>query len=523
MSIPWIKTRLTLRLRRAAVATAVTTIAVGLLVSGGVRQHVMAQSGVEPNPAQMSAIRQAHQALPLAVGQGMTVQTAPAFLPQSMINIDPTGLIGSFNQNGATVTANNAFFQNIGTNGRTCFTCHQPQSGWSVTPQEAEDRFEASSGNDPLFRAVDGTNCPSADQSSLAHRRAASSLLLNQGLIRVGLQLPPTPTTVMQYQIVAVQDPYNCNTNPAYGLTSFGPGAPTVGIVSVYRRPLASTNTRYQQVFQSDGREPSLASLAVDATMIHAQGVQPTTDQVNAIVSFVSGLSTAQSYAFGPGDLTTDGAAGGPDALSQQPFSIGVNDPFGNNPTGVPFNSQIFNLYANWAAAHPYGTATGEHRASVARGEAVFNTKPITITGVMGLNDVLAQSSINGFCGTCHDTPNAGNHSVKAPLNIGVVNSAPVGLNAGRLPVFTILCNAGPLQGQTFVVTDPGKALITGQCGDIGRFRGPVLRGLASRLPLFHNGTAATFEDVVNFYDNRFGIGFTDREKEDLIAFLGTL
>ena len=42
-----------------------------------------------------------------------------------------------------------------------------------------------------------------------------------------------------------------------------------------------------------------------------------------------------------------------------------------------------------------------------------------TITGVGGLNDVLGQPSISGFCGTCHDTPHSGNHSVKAPLNIG--------------------------------------------------------------------------------------------------------
>ena len=62
-------------------------------------------------------------------------------------------------------------------------------------------------------------------------------------------------------------------------------------------------------------------------------------------------------------------------------------------------------------------------QAAIARGEQVFNSVPINITGVAGLNDVLNQPSISGFCGTCHDTPNAGNHSVKAPLNIGVANA----------------------------------------------------------------------------------------------------
>ena len=50
-----------------------------------------------------------------------------------------------------------------------------------------------------------------------------------------------------------------------------------------------------------------------------------------------------------------------------------------------------------------------------------------------------------------------------------------------------------------------------------------VLRGLASRAPYFHNGSARSLDDVVNFYDKRFKIGFTSQEKEDLIAFLSAL
>jgi len=49
------------------------------------------------------------------------------------------------------------------------------------------------------------------------------------------------------------------------------------------------------------------------------------------------------------------------------------------------------------------------------------------------------------------------------------------------------------------------------------------LRGLAARAPYFHNGSAATLMDVVNFYDQRFSIGFTDQQKQDLVNFLNTL
>jgi len=156
----------------------------------------------------------------------------------------------------------------------------------------------------------------------------------------------------------------------------------------------------------------------------------------------------------------------------------------------------------------------------------LFNETEINITGVTGLNDVLNLPNISGFCGTCHDTPNVGNHSVKAPLNIGIANAGPnkpPALDISGLPVFTLRCTAGPLSGQIFTVTDPGRALITGSCADIGKVKGPILRGLAARAPYFHNGSAATLLDAVNFYDQRFGIGFTAEQKEDLVNFLNAL
>jgi len=214
-------------------------------------------------------------------------------------------------------------------------------------------------------------------------------------------------------------------------------------------------------------------------------------------------------------------------ALSLQlaQFFIGVNDPFGQNPEGQPFDSNIFDLYKPWLGLTGNDAAT-QFKESVARGEEVFVTEPINITGVAGINDVLNQPTFSGFCGTCHDTPNVGDHSVKAPLDIGIADAGsntPPAVDISGLPVFTLQCNQGPLAGQTFVVTDPGRALISGNCADIGKVKGPILRGLAARAPYFHNGSAATLTDVVNFYDQRFNIGFTDQQKQDLVNFLSTL
>jgi cytochrome c peroxidase len=187
----------------------------------------------------------------------------------------------------------------------------------------------------------------------------------------------------------------------------------------------------------------------------------------------------------------------------------------------VRFNPQIFDLYSDWGNGRGNG-----RREAIARGEELFNTTKIDITGVGGLNDALNQPNILGFCGTCHDTPNIGNHSVAGALNIGIADAgknSPPALDIGGLPVFTIWCTSGPVSGKVFEVTDPGRALITGKCVDIGKLKGPVLRGLAARAPYFHNGSAATLAEVVEFYNQRFAIGFSEQQKADLVAFLSSL
>ena len=88
------------------------------------------------------------------------------------------------------------------------------------------------------------------------------------------------------------------------------------------------------------------------------------------------------------------------------------------------------------------------------------------------------------------------------------------------LPLYTLTNNTTHDVRQT---TDPGRALVTGKWADIGKFKGPILRGLAARPPYFHNGSAATLDDVVSFYNGRFLLGLSVQEHADLVAFLQTL
>jgi cytochrome c peroxidase len=445
-------------------------------------------------------------------------QAMPEILPQLGTFADPSGKIGTEQSHGVTVTKTNPFFQSLGTNDRSCVTCHQPDNAWSVSAASIQARFAASGGADPIFRLVDGATCPSDDVSSAAAKLEAYQLLLGKGLLRIGLPIPAGA----EFTVTVLEDPYGCNIHPDTGLTSA-----SSGIVSIYRRPLPATNLGFLSGIMWDGREPSLTSQAIDATLGHAQAdAAPNVAQQKQIVAFETGLATAQSYDDAAHDLNAAGANGGPAALVDQlsAFFIGINDPFGLNPTGALFNANIFTLFQAWAAL-PSGDSVTAARRQIARGEAIFNTMPITITGVGGINDAHTPS-VSGSCGTCHDTPNVGNHSVKAPLDIGIVGAhagAPAGLDISGLPVFSLLCTSGPLAGQAFTVTDPGRALISGKCADIGKVKGPILRGLSARAPYFHNGSAATLMDVVNFYDQRFSLGFTPQQKADLVAFLNAL
>lgn len=77
--------------------------------------------------------------------------------------------------------------------------------------------------------------------------------------------------------------------------------------------------------------------------------------------------------------------------------------------------------------------------------------------------------------------------------------------------------------GSITQVTDIGRAMVTGNCADVGKVKGPILRGLTARAPYFHNGAAANLGDVVEFYNQRFNLNLTDQQKSDLVAFLQTL
>lgn len=478
---------------------------------------------------------------------GLATVASAAMIPNLFPFLDPTGFISSFNTAGPIdQSSKNPFFASLGTNGRTCATCHLASDGMGLGVTSVQLKFIATRGNDPLFAAVDGANCPNA----APHDASARSLLLKSGLIRIFLPVPANA----QFQIQAYRDPYGCAivTDPSTGVQT----------VSIYRRPLPTTNLRYLSAIMFDGRETGqpltaeatfaanlqtdLTQQAIDATITHAEATEPPSSaQLAGIVNFEMGLSSAQTLDFRAGWLNLAGAQGGPAVLSKQSYYPGTNDSLGADPQGNAFNATVFTIFSAWE------NSPDPMRRKIAAGEALFNTRALTISNVRGLTDNAALAKalgttvpiapFQGTCTTCHDAPNVGDHSLPLALDIGtghdpadehdpIVANGLSALSVPDLPVYEITGCPNPFQDPSqpaapyvILTTDPGKGLISGLCSDVSRTKGPILRGLASRAPYFHNGAARDLSELLEFYNQRFQMNLTSEEKDELTAFLNAL
>jgi cytochrome c peroxidase len=497
---------------------------------------------------------------------GATPGVIPPTLPQSFTDDDPLGTFGSYQLNGPTHTAGNAFFQPLGTNGRTCGSCHVPSQGMGVSVDGLRNRFDASGPKDPVFAPVDGANCPSAVTRSLTSAAPLGSLVgegnddeqdprpyslvLSRGVFRIFLPVPANA----EFTVKVVRDTAGCNVNPEYNHTVDEKGH-TTRIISVYRRPKVSTNLRFMTttlanadpadfafdpytgeplpidatgVVESgnimwDGREPTLESQAINATLAHAQAVKvPTSAQVKQVVDFETQFFSAQATLNRAGSLTNLGAQGGPYFLSA---TAATGTEAVTDPNFVPMT-----LFDAWSAN--IGTSQADKtRQSIYRGEQIFNLRPFTISNVPGFNDVPpVNNSFLGGCSFCHSQANAGTDVFpRSQQDIGTTGTSTMfggSPPANDLPIFELKCKGGtttPYLGKVVRTNDPGLALITGKCADIGKVTVSALRGLAARAPYFHDGSAATLIDVVNFYDRRFSIGLSAQEKIDLVNFLNAL
>ena len=439
---------------------------------------------------------------------------------------------------GPLKTAGHPFFEPIGRNGRACVTCHQPADAMSLSAETARDRWEATGGKDPLFAAIDGSNCPTLPQGE----RASHSLLLNRGLFRIQRPWPVRewngqPVTP-DFTIEVVRDPTGCNSGPQYG--------PAAGNVSVYRRPRPVANMKYllavgfaydpKQGFalprdpetgavlsgnlMADNRASTLKAQMSDAAATHLQAMGPLTPaQIARIEAFERSIYTAQQISRQGGAVDEAGARGGPARLRDgSPGALGS--------IGEP----VWSEFAGWdkLADAAKASLTPEQiafRQSVARGAKVFRDKTFLITDSAGINSRIGFGNpVRNSCVFCHNMTQMGNDVAPGQVDLGTTTQ-PFADPMPDLPLFRITCLKAPHPhyGRVFLTMDPGFALTTGRCADVGKITLQSMRGLAARAPYFSNGLAKDLRGVVDYYDRRYTIGYTEQEKQDLVNLMSVL
>jgi len=467
-------------------------------------------------------------------GNNWITPGSSGLLPQKMDFPTPTGRLGVLFEAGPVEMKGHPFFTPLGSNGRACVTCHQPAYAMSFSAESARELWRRSNGQDPLFAAIDGSNCPDLPQAD----EKSHSLLLNRGLIRVFLPVPKNA----EFAIELVSDPAGCNASPVYGMKSSTP------TVSVYRRPRMAANLKYVtnpaarivlklggladtdpatgrpvgMNFMADAREATLTTQARSAATGHGQAPSVTTEQLQRIVEFESQIYAAQVFDRSGGNLVDPAgpAALGPEAMAQhRPGVLGDND----------YNS-VFLSFDAWKKNG--ATAQDEFRASVARGADLFMFRQFWLRDVAHINSIGLGNPLKRTCATCHNHQMTGQDLSAGFVDLGTTNyprwtEPPLYSESRELPVFKVTCKASalphPYLGRVIYTSDPGRALISGRCVDVGSIVMQQFRGLSARAPYFSNGSAKNLRELVDYYDRRFDMKLTETEKQDLINFLGVL
>lgn len=465
------------------------------------------------------------------------------------------GRLGIVNASGPVTTDGHPFFEPLGTHGRACVTCHQPADGMSVSVPTIQQRWQQTRGTDPLFAMVDGANCPHLPPADAA----SHSLLLERGLFRIALPWPPRDAAgravTPEFTLEVVRDPAGCNTHPVHGIQG------ERREVSVYRRPRPAANLRYvassrfgvtpfigktgmlaaldpdtgrpvNMNMMADAREPTLKAQARSASHAHLQVTTPlSATQLERIEAFELQLSAAQSFSAQAGRLDEPG---GPSGLGPRAMAQGSDGVLGNNTSRF-----VIPMEEKWARLPdgdtPEEQARNAARASVQRGHDVFFFRTFWISDAMHINTVGLGNPIKRTCATCHGMHMTGMDTANGWMDVGTTNhpwaleppESPWAQERPELPLFRITCRQDlpphPFLGRTIYTQDPGRALISGRCEDVGTIVIQQLRGLAARAPYFSNGSAATLRELVDFYDRRFNIRYTEQEKTDLVKFLDVL
>jgi cytochrome c peroxidase len=398
---------------------------------------------------------------------GATSPPSQESIPNNHPVKNPGGKSATFSTQGS-VNLTGEYFQAQGTNGRSCASCHIAEEAWSINPGTLQHLFDETEGRHPVFNELDANNPDVIDENSTTEQRlAAYSMLLSRGVFRRG----GTPRANSEWELIAVEDPHGfANLNR---LVHWRRAMPTIN----FALGSATVNWDGGNSMGTD-QHAGLVNQATRNVTGGQQGPPAPPEVIADIVAFEESLWTAQLIVPGVGRLDSDGARGGPEAM-----------------TGMTKVAGRFDLFDAWAG---HGNP---RRRQIAHGQELFNN-----TNAGGRS-----------CSGCHNSANNGTNINNTLFDIRTASAE------ARTPDLQLYTFRNRTTGEIRQLTDAGRAQITGLWNDLGRFKTPTIRALAARAPYFHNGIAPTIESVVRHYEIHLGFIFTDEERADLVAFLNAL
>jgi cytochrome c peroxidase len=254
--------------------------------------------------------------------------------------------------------------------------------------------------------------------------------------------------------------------------------------------PTTANTPALDPVLMLDGRDPDLLAQASGAIAGHAEGVVPSTAELQAIADFEKTL----------------------------------------------FNRSNLRKFAE--RGKPLKMPKG-HTESEKRGRRFFLADDKSSPDDVGENT-------DAVCGWCHSGPFLngasaffGSQIAPSPLPEGhrffSVRVSELNRIGNPTYTFQVLAADGVTVLRTATTPDPGAVLNTGNNGLFNQFKSTTLWGVNDTAPYFHDNSANTLEELMDHYDQALNIissgnpkvgriiDLTDQEKIDIAAYLRLL
>ena len=435
---------------------------------------------------------------------------------------DPLGKVGLLVDGGPMPTAGHPFFTPLGTNGRACITCHQPSDGMCVSVA-ARGPVDGHRRQGPAVCRRRRHELPQPCHSRGARPIRSCSTTVCSGSRCRGRRRPPTARRSIRNSRSRSSGSDRLQHDPVYGLNSANP------TISVFRRPRAGGQPAYvvneigdqprpqaasssrtacpwpstltpgiptTMHLMADAREPTLRAQADDAAKATCRRRRSRPRRSSPTSSTSSPASTPPGARAGRGPA----AAGGPAGLRAAIIATAEAGLLGDFLT-----RQSFQTCAGMGSpCRARQKARGPRSGSPLRAAQDLHVPHLLDQGLGASQLHRARQSDQA---NLRDLPRCTDdrHGHGERLDGHRHHNLPGGkcrrsLDGPQMPLFRVTCKPGvrphPFLGRVIYTQDPGRALISGLCNDVGTIVMEQFRGLAARAPYFSNGSASDAGDA---------------------------